>query len=77
MMHIDLTVAIPQFTLDREGFLERVYAFAGFKDIPFKEHSDFSKRFFLLGEDEAAIKAFFNDDLIHFFESNPYYHQPI
>lgn len=74
MMHIDLTVAIPQFTLDREGFLERVYAFAGFKDIPFKEHSDFSKRFFLLGEDEAAIKAFFNDDLIHFFESNPYYH---
>jgi len=74
MLHINIVDIIPQFTLDREGFLERVYAFAGYKDIPFKEHSDFSKRFFLLGEDEIAIKRFFNDDLIHFFESNPYYH---
>ena len=74
MLHINLEQQIPEFTLDREGFLERVYAFAGFKDIPIQEHSDFSRRFFLLGEDEAGIKKFFNDDLIHFFESNPYYH---
>lgn len=74
MLHIDVHQNIPQFTLDREGFLEKVYAFAGYKDIPFEEHSDFSKRFFLLGDDEEAIKKFFKADLIHFFESNPYYH---
>ena len=74
MLHITLNETIPEFTLDREGFLEKVYAFAGFKDIPIQEHSDFNKRFYLLGEDEVGIKAFFNDDIIHFFESNPYYH---
>lgn len=74
MMHITLGSKIPDFTLDREGFLEKVYAFAGFKDIPIQEHSDFNKRFYLLGEDETAITEFFNDDIIHFFESNPYYH---
>ncbi|MDO5978963.1 SulP family inorganic anion transporter [Flavivirga spongiicola] len=74
MLHIKLDDAIPEFTLDREGFLEKVYSFAGFKDIPIQNHSDFSNRFYLLGDNEEAITAFFNDDLIHFFESNPYYH---
>jgi hypothetical protein len=74
MLHIKLDETIPEFTLDREGFLEKVYTFAGFKDIPIQDHSDFSRRFYLLGDNENAIKRFFNDDLIHFFESNPYYH---
>ncbi len=74
MLHITLTDSIPEFTLDREGFLERVYAFAGFKDIPIQNHSDFSRRFYLLGDNEEAISNFFTNDLVHFFESNPYYH---
>ena len=74
MMHIELARPIPEFTLDREGFLERFYSLAGFRDIPIAGHSDFSRRFYLLGEDEGAIREFFNIDLIHFFESNPYYH---
>jgi len=74
MLYIGLSQPLPQFTLDREGFLERVYAVAGFKDIPIANHSDFSKRFYLLGDDPEAIVAFFNDELVHFFESNPYYH---
>lgn len=74
MLHIELERELPVFTLDREGFLEKVYAFAGFKDIPIDNHTDFSRRFYLLGEDEASIKEFFTDDLVHFFESNPYYH---
>jgi MFS superfamily sulfate permease-like transporter len=74
MMHITLQDQIPEFTLDKEGFLEKMYAFAGFKDIPLQEHSDFNKRFYLLGENEAEISAFFNSDIIHFLESNPYYH---
>ncbi|WP_308991717.1 SulP family inorganic anion transporter [Mariniflexile litorale] len=74
MLHIDLKESIPEFTLDREGFLEKVYAFAGFKDIPIQNHSDFSKRFYLLGDNEAEITRFFTDEITHFFESNPYYH---
>ncbi|WP_053990668.1 SulP family inorganic anion transporter [Mangrovimonas sp. TPBH4] len=74
MLHIDLENEVPVFTLDREGFLEKVYALAGFKDIPIQDHDDFSKRFYLLGEDVEGITAFFNDELVLFFESNPYYH---
>ncbi|NNC71095.1 MAG: SulP family inorganic anion transporter, partial [Flavobacteriaceae bacterium] len=74
MLHIELSKPIPTFTLDREGFLERIYSFAGFKDVPIENHSDFSYRFYLLGEDKTAIQKFFTDDLVHFFESNPYYH---
>ena len=74
MFYINLNKDIPEFTLDREGFLEKIYAFAGFSDIPIQNHNDFSKRFYLLGEDEDRIKELFDDDLTHFFESNPYYH---
>ncbi|MFD1161365.1 MULTISPECIES: SulP family inorganic anion transporter [Hwangdonia] len=74
MLHIELNHTIPKFTLDREGFLEKVSALAGFKDIDIENHDDFSDRFYLQGENEKAISAFFNDDLTHFFESNPYYH---
>lgn len=74
MLHIDLKRVIPEFTLDKEGFLEKVSAFAGYKDIPIENHDDFSNRFYLLGDNEIAIAKFFNDDVTHFFESNPYYH---
>ena len=60
--------------LNQEGFLEKIYAFAGFKDIPIQDQVDFSNRFYLLGEDEEAITKFFNEELVHFFESNPYFH---
>ena len=74
MLHIKLNTIIPGFTLDQEGFLEKVSVFAGFKDIAIKNHSDFSKRFYLRGEDSVAIQRFFTDNLVLFFESNPYYH---
>lgn len=74
MLHISLNHNIPEFTLDKEGFLEKVSAFAGFKDINIKNHDDFSDRFYLLGDNESEIMKFFNDDITRFFESNPYYH---
>ncbi|MFD2563502.1 SulP family inorganic anion transporter [Aquimarina rubra] len=74
ILTIHLKKEIPVFTLDREGFIEFVYKIAGFKDILIEDHPDFSKRFFLLGEDVEKIKLFFTDELVLFFESNPYYH---
>ncbi|WP_405294546.1 SulP family inorganic anion transporter [Algibacter sp. Ld11] len=74
MLYINLNHDIPEFTLDKEGFLEKVSALAGIKDIDIENHDDFSDRFFLLGENVNEISQFFNDDITHFFESNPYYH---
>ncbi|PIA78947.1 sulfate transporter [Gaetbulibacter sp. 4G1] len=74
MLYIELNDDIPKFTLDKEGFLEKVSALAGFKDIDIENHDDFSDRFYLQGENKIAISKFFNDDVTHFFESNPYYH---
>jgi MFS superfamily sulfate permease-like transporter len=74
MLRIQLDKNIPDFTLDREGFMQKIYAIAGFKDIPIGNHTDFTNRFYLLGEDQDAIRDFFNDELVLFLESNPYYH---
>ncbi|RIA11096.1 MFS superfamily sulfate permease-like transporter [Flavobacteriaceae bacterium MAR_2010_72] len=74
MLYLKLNSEIPAFTLDREGFLQRISSMAGFNDINIDGHEDFSKRFYLIGENVENIKTFFNDDLVLFFESNPYYH---
>lgn len=74
MLLIKLEKDIPEFTLDKEGFFHRVAELAGFSDINIKGHDDFSHRFLLQGDDKDAIIKFFNDELVLFFESNPYYH---
>ena len=74
MLFIKTPKTLPAFTLDREGLLERLYVLAGYKDIDIKNHADFSKRFYLRGENENAIQSLFNDELVRFFESNAYYH---
>ena len=74
MFYINIDKEIPEFTLDKEGVFEYIYHFTGFKDIEIENHQDFSKRFYLSGKDQEKIKEVFTDELILFFESNPYYH---
>ncbi|MBT7851512.1 MAG: SulP family inorganic anion transporter [Flavobacteriaceae bacterium] len=74
MLYIKTPPNVPVFTLDREGLLEKLYSLAGYKDIDIKNHTDFSKRFYLRGEDPQKIRALFSDQLVRFFESNSYYH---
>ncbi|MBT8296972.1 MAG: SulP family inorganic anion transporter [Maribacter sp.] len=74
VMHINLDCDIPVFTLDKEGLLGFKYSLAGFKDIIIDRHPDFNKRFFLSGENINEIQSLFNDELILFLESHPYYH---
>ena len=74
MLHIKLSEAIPEFSLDKEGFLEKMYALAGANSITIKNHTDFSNRFYLQGANASDVNYFFNDAITHFFESNPYYH---
>ena len=54
--------------------MSSLYGLSGLQDIDFKKHPDFSKRFFLSGEDKKAIRSFFTNDLIFFFESHPLYY---
>ena len=65
---------LPVFVLDKEDIRATIYQFKGFKDINFKNHPDFSKRFFLSGDDPRAIRKWFTPELIFFFESHPQYH---
>ena len=64
----------PVFVLDRENFMTPIYQLAGIEDLDFEEFPDFSKRFFLSGEDTVAIKSFFTKEVVFFFESHPIYH---
>ncbi len=74
MLYINIDQKVPDFTLDKEGFFEYIYHFTGYKDISIENHPDFSKRFYLSGKDVGAIKTFFTNELVLFFESNKYYH---
>ncbi len=74
MLYIKLSKKAPQFTLIKEGLLERFYALTREKDIDIPNQNDFSKQFYLNGENQKEIQSFFNADIVRFFESNAYYH---
>ena len=61
------SLSLPKFTLSTEGLLNKIGAAIGFQDIDFDEHSEFSKSFVLKGEDEPAIRNFFDRDKLEFF----------
>ena len=65
---------MPVFTLDKENFMTAILQLSGLQDVDFKKHPDFSKRFYLSGEDVKSIRSFFTDELIFFFESHPTYY---
>lgn len=54
---------IPAFSLQPENFLHRFFELVGLKDIDFSEDEEFSKKIHLRGEDENAVRAFFNPEL--------------
>lgn len=74
MVILKLPYEIPRFVLDKENLLDKVSHLAGFKDINFPEHSDFSDSFRLKGKDKAGIQYFFDEELIDFLQSNKLYH---
>jgi len=65
---------LPHFTLEKEGFFEKVKQAAGYEDIDFKDHPEFSDYFLLKGEDEQNVRRFFRDDLIRVIENKPNFH---
>ena len=65
---------MPVFAMDKENFMTTILQLSGLEDIDFKRYPDFSRRFYLRGEDVKSIRSFFSDDLIYFFESHPAYY---
>ena len=78
LMILKLNKKIPVFTMEKEGVLEklfdRVMAYTGYKDIDFEMYPDFSKKFLITGNKESEIRAFFTDEIIHFFDNHQIYH---
>jgi len=61
------SLSLPKFTLRPEGLFAKIGAAIGFQDIDFDEHPEFSKSFVLKGEDEPAIRKFFDREKLDFF----------
>ena len=74
MLYIKAKAFAPQFTLTKEGYLERLYSFTGKKDIDIPGYENFSKRFYLNGKNPKKILNLFTEEIIRFFENNDYYH---
>jgi hypothetical protein len=62
---------LPSFNMRPEGFWDRVGSAFGMKDVDFDEHADFSAKFLLKGEDEEALRAFMDKELLDFFADRP------
>ncbi len=60
---------LPSFQLQPENLLHRLSALFGYQDIDFPEHPEFSRRYLLRGQNEAAVRAFFSPPVIDAFES--------
>ncbi len=66
----DIDTRIPDFALEPEHLFTRLSEFAAGKDIDFYDQQQFSKKYYLRGADEQAIRTFFNDDLLRFLASH-------
>ena len=58
---------IPAFMLRPENLFDWFGSMFGVQDIDFDEHPEFSKMFVLKGDDEQAVREFFDVPLLDFF----------
>ena len=60
---------LPDFSLRPENVFHKIGSAFGYKDIDFETHPLFSKSYLLRGDNEAAIRGLFNNELLNFIES--------
>ena len=63
-----MKTALPRFMVCGENLLWRLADKVGYSDIDIDGAPDFSKRFFLHGKDEAAVRALFKPEVTQAFE---------
>lgn len=75
VIHVsDLDQQLPGFSLEPERLWTKLSEIAFGKDIDFKDYPNFSSKYYLRGEDEQAVRAFFNEHVLNFLESHPLIH---
>jgi|TARA_B110000014_G_scaffold259566_1_gene247606 MFS superfamily sulfate permease-like transporter len=74
MLYIELSHLLPVFSIHREGLLELIYHYAGFEDIKIDEEPEFSKKFYIKGEDNLSIQKLITPELARLFLNNPNFH---
>jgi len=74
MFYTELDHILPVFSIHREGLLELIYHYAGFKDIKIEKEPEFSKKFYIKGEDEFAIQQLITPELAQLLLHNPTFH---
>jgi hypothetical protein len=65
----DLEFAIPNFALEPERLLTKFFEHTWGKDIDFRNHPDFSKKYYLRADNENEVRGFFTARLIAFLET--------
>lgn len=61
-------LALPSFSLRPERFYHRIASAFGYDDIDLEHRPGFSYAFLLRGEDAAAVRHAFVDDVVDFFD---------
>jgi hypothetical protein len=64
----------PDFALEPEGLWTKLSELGGSKDIDFSDHPEFSKKYFLRGENEVAIREFYSAEILNFLENREEIH---
>ena len=62
-------LCLPDFNLRPENVFHKIGGAFGYKDIDFETHPIFSKSYLLRGDNEAAIRGLFNNELLNFIQS--------
>lgn len=60
-------LALPVFSMRPEGLFEKIGQLIGIEDIDFEEFPEFSRQYYLRGDDPDYIRASMNDRVLHYF----------
>ena len=74
LLRVQLDKEKPVFSFDRELLLEKLSHLAGIHDIDFPEYPEFSHDFYVQGNDQQKVRAFFNAKMVSFFSAYGFYH---
>ena len=61
--------ARPDFALEPEALWTKFSELSFGRDIDFAEYPEFSRKYYLRGDDEPAIRRFFTEELIEFLQT--------
>jgi len=67
-------IQVPDFALEPERLWSKLFEGVAGKDLDFASHPAFSKKYYLRGQHEEAVRKFFSDSIIQFLENREEVH---